>query len=260
MKILYFRRRFNARHRGNERGQTAIILVIALSLFMLAFTGLAVDYSNLWFHRQAAQGAADAACQAAAMDMYVLSQGTPVGGTFNPGFTPTSGASNDCSSNASATPCKYAALNGYDGKGLATGSNSVVFSFPDSVPGVTAPAKALTKFPFMKAEVTDRTRGYLSAVLTGSRTQDVQATAKCGLVVAKSPIPIIVLHPTKNGALSSNGAKATIAIHGGPQRSIQVNSNSKTAVSTGGTIDLSKGGPSGTGSDLGTWGGGYPNG
>src|SRR5262249_17960679 len=43
-------------------------------------------------------------------------------------------------------------------------------------------------------------------------------------------------------------------IFGGPQRSIQVNSKSATAVSVG-TVDLSKGGPSNTGSDLATFGG-----
>ncbi len=270
MKKLNHSRESFVYGRHSERGQIAIIVVLALGLFLLAFTGLAVDYSNLWFHRQAAQGAADAACQAGAMDMYNLAGGAVSGtpATFNPGFTPTAGASLDCSANSTATPCKYAALNGYSGTGLvgATASNDVTFSFPatTSIPGVTAPPASLAAVPFMRVDVVDRVKVYLSGLITRSRTQDVRATAKCGLVLATSPIPIIILNPSLPGSLSTNGTNATIAIQGGPQRSIQVNSLSATAVGGSGgngnftgTIDLHLGGPAipPTGSDLGTAGG-----
>src|ERR1019366_754641 len=55
--------------RFNERGQTMVFLVLGLSLGGLAVVGFAVDVSNMWFHRQRAQNAADAACTAAIMDM-----------------------------------------------------------------------------------------------------------------------------------------------------------------------------------------------
>jgi Putative Flp pilus-assembly TadE/G-like len=265
MKKLNHGREFWARRRHHQRGQTAIILVLALSLFLLAFTGLAVDYSNLWFHRQAAQGAADAACQAGAMDMYAMATGTTVGGSFKPGFTPKSNTSLDCSANLTATPCEYAVLNGYSGAGLTASaeSNDVTFSFPPTIGGITAPPVTLAPVPFMRVDVTDRVKVYLAALITGNKTQDVLATAKCGLVLEKVPVPLVILHPTMSGALHFNGSKASITIYGGPPQSIEVNSDSLTAVSGGGTIDLSQGGPPappattgpGTGSSLGTFGG-----
>ena len=52
-----------------ESGQIMVSLLLMLSIFLLAIVGFAVDLTNLWFHRQAAQTAADSACQAGAMDM-----------------------------------------------------------------------------------------------------------------------------------------------------------------------------------------------
>jgi uncharacterized membrane protein len=45
-----------------------------LSLFLLAVLAFAVDYTNIWFQRQQMQTAADAACQAGAMDVYQIGQ------------------------------------------------------------------------------------------------------------------------------------------------------------------------------------------
>src|SRR4029077_7059517 len=50
--------------RPNESGQALMFLVLALGLVFLGAGALSVDMSNLWFHRQAAQNAADAACTA----------------------------------------------------------------------------------------------------------------------------------------------------------------------------------------------------
>lgn len=61
--------------RGYERGQTTILVVVSLAIFLLAFVGLATDYANFWFNRQAVQGAADATCQAAGMDLYLYAVG-----------------------------------------------------------------------------------------------------------------------------------------------------------------------------------------
>ena len=68
---------------SKQRGQTMVFFVLGLSLVFLAVLGFAVDFGNMWFHRQRAQTAADAACTAAAMDMlYNVSATptTPVGG------------------------------------------------------------------------------------------------------------------------------------------------------------------------------------
>jgi Putative Flp pilus-assembly TadE/G-like len=261
MKKLNDSREFWVRQRYDERGQTTIIIVLALSLFLLAFTGLAVDYSNLWFHRQAAQGAADAACQAGAMDMYLLATGSVVGSpaSFSPGFAPTALGNHVCSATDAAVPCKYASLNAYSGAGLTVGteSNEVKFSFPSTISGVTAPLTTLTSVPFMRVDVTDRVRVYLASLITGAKTQDVLATAKCGLVQAKSPIPIIILHPTMASSFSFVG-NPNVAITGGPSQSIQVNSSNSGAVSYpwgNGLVDLSLGGPDGTGSTFGVFGG-----
>src|SRR5574338_811075 len=74
-----------------ESGQTSIFVLLVLGIFFLAFVGLAVDFSNLWFHRQMAQGAADAACTAGAMDLLVAYSG---GSSTQGGFT--AGTDFDC--------------------------------------------------------------------------------------------------------------------------------------------------------------------
>jgi Flp pilus assembly protein TadG len=60
---------------STESGQAAISLILILGLFLLGVFGLAVDFTNMWFHRQAATAAADAACQAGAMDMLATAGG-----------------------------------------------------------------------------------------------------------------------------------------------------------------------------------------
>src|SRR5580698_10314663 len=102
-----------------ERGQVSIVVLLMLSVFVLAVLAFAVDYTNLWFQRQQLQTAADAACQAGAMDMYQLINGA----SYPPiGFVP--GTAGSCSAYGSAGPsmCWYASkngLNGYSG-GTAT--------------------------------------------------------------------------------------------------------------------------------------------
>ena len=263
MKLNQDRRQW-VRRRRNERGQTTIIVVIALALFLLGFTGLAVDYSNFWFHRQAAQGAADAACQAGAMDMYYFSLGK-VSGTpaaFVPGFTAVQDESHNCSATPSATPCWYASHNGYNGVGLVANatSNQVVYSFPASITGITKPTAddlGPLATPFMRVDVTDRVPVYLAGLITGNRTQDVVASAKCGLVNQTAPVPMILLHPHKENSMGLSGTP-TIRIKGGPTRSIQVNSDglnfTVNTVSSGGTIDLTHGGPNYDGSSFGVFG------
>src|ERR1700761_7757992 len=99
-----------------QEGQASVLLLLILGSFLLASVGFAVDLSNMWFHRQTAQSAADAACVAGAMDMLYLQRGTI---TSSPSFTV--GTAGDCSSASSATLCQYAGFNGYTATTSATG-------------------------------------------------------------------------------------------------------------------------------------------
>src|SRR5260370_16410200 len=88
--------------RSSEAGQAAISVVLILGLFLVGVLALAVDFTNIWFHRQAAGAAADAACQAGAMDLL----GKAAGLTLNSaGFPP--GTVADCVSSPSAQSCTY---------------------------------------------------------------------------------------------------------------------------------------------------------
>ena len=99
--------RFGTGELANQAGQASVFLLLILGTFLLASVGFAVDLSNMWFHRQAAQSAADAACVAGAMDMLYLNNGTI---TSSPAFTV--GTAGDCSSSSAAALCQYAQFNG----------------------------------------------------------------------------------------------------------------------------------------------------
>jgi len=246
------------RRNSRESGQTILLVVLVLGLFLLAAIGFAVDMPTLLFHRQVAQDAADAACTAGGMDLLANSLGNSLG---NWG-TVTNGTTFNCSAKPGAAPCKYAGLNGYDGSGLVadTPSNNVAISFTTTAPpGVTAPPASLALLPFLRVDIVDRVKVIFAGMITGNRTQDVRAFAVCGVAMANSPIPIVVLNPVnpaKASALDIQG-NPIIKILGGPSRSIQVNSNASTAVNVGGSasIDLTKGGPSFNGSGFGVFGG-----
>ncbi len=242
------------RHRG-QRGQVSVFVVLALGIFLLAAMGFAVDVAGLWFHRQAAQTAADAACTAGAMDMLV----DRAGGAVNQGGF-TLGSAFDCAGSAGAvTPCAYAALNGYNGAGLQPGqaSNDVAVSFPASLNGIPLPPPNLAgNSPYIRVDVADRVRVFFMALLTAARTQDVHAQSVCGLVLAKAPVPILVLHPYNPHSLYIYGTPI-IRLVGGPNTSIQVNSSDPNAVDIQGSaiINLMRGGPLFNGSSLGVFGG-----
>jgi hypothetical protein len=239
------------RRRSRERGQTAIVVVLMLSLFLLAVLAFAVDYTNLWFQRQQAQTAADAACQAGAMDMYQL-----INGASYPPIQFVPGTDGSCSASTSGGPsmCWYAVKNGFNGyKG---GEASVSWSFPSSLAGVTPPPSSLVTYPFMQLTVSLPVKTYFATLLTGTQTQTVSAVSSCGLTQIMQGAPIMILHPTMSGSLYYTGG-GSLTIVGGPPRSIVVNSSSPTAVQCGssGVIDTRKGGPNLTGSDVGTYGG-----
>jgi hypothetical protein len=270
--VSYIRQR-----RAREGGQTITLVLLALALFLLAAVGIAVDISNWWFHRQIAQGAADAACTAGIMDMLVNdSQGTSFGGFPSPLATY---KCSDTGASASA-PCAYANLNGYSGAGLVAGqpSNDVQVMFPTSLSGSglkvcssTVPPPCIPATignPFLVVNVFDRVPTTFTGLVRGSTTVDVAASAACVITYASAPIPILVLdpqNPNVKPAVSALNVQGTpvISIVGGPQKSIQVNTadsgKAGDAVTVGGNakIDLHLGGPAGppgTGSDIGIFG------
>ncbi len=251
----------------SQSGQASVFLLMILGTFLLASVGFAVDLSSMWFHRQAAQSAADAACIAGAMDMLYLQNGTI---TSSPGFTV--GTAGDCSSSSSAAICQYAGFNGYtattSGAGwsssTAGGAVAVSWTFPSSVAGVTA-ASGIT-YPFLNVVVREKPLTWFMGLI-GVRSLAVGASCTCGLPPGSPPAAIAILNPTIDSALTLSGG-AHIVIVGGPQTSIQVNSSANGSPSSnassnavycnGGSgypIDTSAAGPSGTGGNVAVVGG-----
>ena len=259
---LTFRRKSRL---SSEAGQTTLFFVLVLGIFLLGSLCLAFDLSNMWFHRQAAQAAADAACTAGAMDLLVDAQG---GATGHQGFTP--GVNYTCTTSSTDSVCSYAKKNGYSSTSAFPG-DLVSVSFPATVAGVTTPPASMAATPFIRVDILDHVQTFFVGLLSGGSTSDVASHATCGVEQAASPIPIVVLDPQSpqstppQSALNIQG-NGTIAIVGGPTKSIQVNS-SANAGSCGQSncsinlpwgsakIDLSLAGPDGTGSDMGLWGG-----
>ena len=243
------------RERWDDSGQAVVFVLMALGIFLFGVAALGVDFANLWFHRQSAQTAADAACTAGAMDM-LTDYNTGV--ASKGGFTP--GTAFVCASGSTIAPCKYAALNGY-ASGDTTPGSKVSVSFPTSaaVPGLDSgaiPPSSMAANAFIRVDVLEHVQTFLAALLTGQRSLDVRSFAVCGVLLAQSPVPLLVLDPQGSSVdIKGNG---TIAIAGGPSTSIQINSNDINAVSFSGSsarVDLSLGGPSGTGSNIGVFGG-----
>ena len=231
-------------------GQAAISLVALLSLFLLAVLGFAIDLTNVWFHRQAAAAAADAACEAGATDMLAMNSGLTLPST---GFTP--GIESDCAASPGATMCAYAGLNGYKGLGMnsSDASNLVSWTFPSSVAGVTP---GVGTYPFLEVSISENIKTYLMSLLTATHTQSIKVLSTCGLAAVDSAAPMVVLNPTVAGAFTYSGG-GTLTIVGGPSRGLQVNSSNAAAVAwaASGMINLSNGGPNQTGSDVGIVGG-----
>jgi hypothetical protein len=258
---------FRAPGQQSESGQTSVLLLVILGTFLLASVGFAVDLSNIWFHRQTAQSAADAACVAGAMDTLYLTKGTL---SLSPSFTP--GTAGDCSSAPLAALCQYAGFNGYTattaaaGWGASTPGNSVAvnWTFPTSVTGVTA--SGASPYPLLKVVVQEKPLTWFMGLL-GVKSMAVGASCTCGLSGGSPTAPIVVLNPLLGSTLNISGG-AHIVIAGGPQTSIQVNSAANLAPAansalnavycSGGAgypIDTSLAGPSGNGGNLSIVGG-----
>jgi hypothetical protein len=245
-------------HKNKQSGQVMIITVLALSFFLLGAAAFGVDVANLWYHRQAAQTAADAACTAGAMDLLYDAEGEPTPSSASWSWI---GKNNvDCNTHYSGAttyaPCWYAAQNGY-GSGVGT----VVLNYPtaptsasglstcSSTSGVACLAGYVAN-SLLQVNVTDAVRVFFMGMINGSKTVKVGAKAVCGVVAVQSPVPILVLDPRDETSVTIKGTP-TIAIYGGPSRSVQVNASSTSAVSISGAsnkINLCQGGANATGS------------
>jgi len=231
-----------------QRGQAFLAIVIFIAIFLLAVLGLATDYTQVWAHRQMAQGAADAACEAAAADLFL--KGTdPTASTDFPGLDFSwIGSTFDCSANPNSVPCKYASFNGYSG-------SNVSVSFPSSLAGVSGIPSGFPTIanPYIKVTVTDPVAMYFTKIVSSTKTVNVTASASCGFSSVITPVPLVVLHRTASPSFQVN-TNASVTILGGPPRSIQVDSSSSTAVTVG-TVDLHLAGPGNNGADFAVFGG-----
>jgi hypothetical protein len=244
--------RIPVREGKKEAGQAILLVVLAMSLFMLGALGFIIDGSHLYAQRTMAQAAADAAAQAGMMSIF--------DGTAGAWGTHTVGASFTCGTADTAAACKYAqsTANGFN----LAGDVVTVTPNPSGVP-VTGLSTA-DSVNLLQVTV-QRTVKTTLMNLIGSSGATIKAVGIAAIVQIVSPTPIIVTHPTMSGALSMNGS-TSITICGGPSQSIEVNSSSATAYGGGGTIDLSHAGPldpgnctTGTGANFGVFGGDNTN-
>jgi len=250
----WFARRGDFRsHQAGERGQAAVFLVLALGIFLIGGVGFVVDGANLWFHRQSAQTAADAACAAGAMDLLSNAAGvTPPSTTWIPASDDGSGFS--CSGTTGLTgglpPCSYANLNGYQG-------TSVLVSFPTLAIAADCPAappfsltacaaNGVAATPYLRVDIEDNVPTTFMRLLGAGPSSSVPAKAVCGLSNVLSPLPILILNPNeaRGGAANTlQTSTGTLTVLGGAEKSIQVNSisaddSSNLGLGTG-SIDLS---------------------
>jgi len=244
--ISYWTKRFRSR---SQKGQAVLIIVILLAMFLLGALGLATDYTQLWSRRQKAQAAADAACQAGAGDLYMQFANSSAESKFNLDWS-WIGTDYNCSAHADSAPCSYAAANGYTG-------SSVAITFPASGDGICPAVSGFGTIahPCIKVTITDPVNMSFARIITRTATVNTGASAACGLAPVAVPVPLVVLHQSADSSFSTQG-NPTIKIIGGPNRSVQVDSSSSTAVNVTGSasVNLTAAGPSGSGADFGVFG------
>jgi len=224
------------------------MIVAALGLFSFGALGFAIDVSQIYGQRQLAQTAADAAAQAGIMSIFNGTNAT----SANPFGTGASPSAFTCTSADRRVPCLYARNNGFGG----TASDTVTVSFPATVSGATLAGDTV---PAIQVAVR-RTLSTTFMKFVGQTTSTANAVAVAAIVDTNGLAPLLITHPTLPNSVSLGGS-AGITVCGGPNRSIQVNSSSTSAVGSG-RFDLSKAGPSdpgncttGTGGDFGVFGG-----
>ena len=217
---------------SRERGQAAVFLVLALGLFLIGGIGFVVDGANLWFHRQTAQTAADAACTAGAMDMLSVAAGADIPST-------------PWASSAGT----YAGFNGYQ-------SGALSVSFPTSFAGIPSSSTCLTPAAvcaadqvvtatplYMQVTVNDTVPTTFMRFVGAGSNVNVPARSTCGLSNVLSPVPVLVLNPNLADTMTGSGFTLAVSYASAPQnpsKVLQVNSSNADAV-TGltGTVNLS---------------------
>lgn len=205
---------------GLEDGQSILLVVVAMSVFLIGALGLAIDGAQMYAHRQMAQAAADAAAQAGMMSIF---RGTNLTATFPFGTGTPPIASSACTTTDGRTPCVYARLNGFG----ATASDTVTLSFPATVSGVTLPSVTIPAFtvPIQRSLKTGLIR-----FVGGPAASVITAKATAGLDGTVSPDCMYVLDPSaQNAFLANNGA--TVAATG---CDIAVNSTNAQAANISG--------------------------
>jgi Putative Flp pilus-assembly TadE/G-like len=251
-----------------ESGQAMLVTLLVLAIFLIGAVAFAVDMSHLWFRRQAAQTAADAACTAGAMDLLRTQTDSitvaPYPGNVKPGQN-----FNCNGASPVPVPCTYAALNGYSSS--ITKANAASGVLGDNVDVIFdgAPPPGVSATQVMEVDITENLPTFFAGMLQGKTTQTIRAVSKCGVNTVAAPIPLIVLDPLNPDSTTSAmsiGGNPIVTIYGGPKQSIQVNSSDTTSqgavsFSNGGggggssaLIDLSQGGPKHSGSTLGVTG------
>jgi hypothetical protein len=245
--------------KGRETGQAMLFIVLGLGLFLIGAMAFAIDLSNMWFNRQSAQTAADAACTAGIMDMLVGA----TNGSMPSGANFTAGTALDCNASPSAAPCSYAALNGFNSSITQSSANSgtlgnnVYVDFParSSIPSLNFPSLSVAPSALMRVRITSNNPTWFGSLL-GTTKQQNGGSATCAIINATSPIPILVLNPTLSNTFSVQGTP-NVAIVGGPSKSVQVNSVSTSATNFGGAganVNLCAAGGNFCGSAMGVWG------
>ncbi len=257
----------SVRRRKEQAGQAILLVMLAMSIFMLGALGFIIDGSHLHAQRAMAQAAADAAAQAGMMSIFDGTSGA--WGTYS-GAT-ASGVAIPCSATppngmSTSAACKYAqSLNGFNLSG------DTVTVTPNPTVTICTSNSCLSSDPVNLLQVTV-TRSVPTTLmrLLGPSASTVTAVGIAAIVQVTSPTPILITHPTMSGALNMNG-NTSVTICGGPTQSVQVNSSNATAYQgpSSGSVDLSHAGPglpssvcaatgnttTGTGANFGVFGG-----
>jgi len=231
-----------------EQGQSVLLVILGLSLFLIGALGLTIDGGQMYAHRQMAQTAADSAAEAGVMSLFAGTNATSAF-PFGTGSPPTPFT---CTTTDGSTPCVYARRNGFGGSAVDT----VSIDYPTTIAGV-----AVSSDPVPVIRVTVRRTLNTGLIrFIGPSTTSVASIAVAAIVNQTNRVPLLITHPTFPGMLT-NGA-ALLKVCGGPPVSVQVNSDNAEAVSITKVVDLSHAGPNdpgdcstGTGGDFAVFGG-----
>jgi Tfp pilus assembly protein PilX len=186
-----------ARRRKGEAGQAALLIVLAIGIFLLGAVGLAVDASNLYAHRQMAQAAADAAAQAGLLSFR--------DGSYNVNMLATPYT---CTASDTNTSCAYAAANGF--KNAANPNDTVTVTYGDansaSKPaGVTLPAGVSPSW--MTVTITRNVPTTLIRLVGAANSASITVSATAALT---SPLPCFLTLSNSGTGLNFTGGNLTL--------------------------------------------------